>query len=132
MSRGEDASNSATASESIRVYNISMTPATGHNIPLVPTNCIDRPPIENSNLAYTGDPQAVEDSNDPSPNGNSTEDAAIAQNEEATTQVPNEQLKELASEEKKLVITMEDLNERKLSFPYSLVKTWDVSLKVVK
>lgn len=48
---------------------------------------------------------------------------------ESLAKARNEAFRELSSEERKVIITMQDPSGRKCSLPYFLVKTWDVSFR---
>jgi len=122
MSRGED-----TANERISIYK--LLPSNRHHVNLTSISHVDESQAGDSDRSHLSELQSVIIDNTSATNEISDQDVDTPLDKEALAKARDEAFNALSSDEKKVIITMQDTSGRKYSFPYFLVKTWDVSSK---
>jgi hypothetical protein len=86
---------------------------------------------EDSHRSHLNEPPTEENGNISMPNEISDQDDDTPLDTDALAKSRDKAFRKLSSEEKKVIITMQDPTGRKYSLPFFLVKTWDVSSEVV-
>jgi hypothetical protein len=90
---------------------------------------VDKSQAGDSDRSHLSELQSVIIDNTSATNEISDQDVDTPLDKEALAKARDEAFNALSSDEKKVIITMQDPSGRKYSFPYFLVKTWDVSSK---
>ncbi|CZR58325.1 uncharacterized protein PAC_08217 [Phialocephala subalpina] len=124
MSREEDKIN-----EGIRVYKLLPSRTNGGQVKvnMMPSLHVDQHQAGDSDLsdAILSEPQSVTTETTSTADGTSNQDVDTPLDREAVAKERDEEFRALSSEEKKVIITMQDPSGRKVALPYFLVKTWD-------
>jgi hypothetical protein len=126
MSCGE-----VTTNERVRVYKLLPSPANRRPVNLMSSSHVDQPQAGDSDRSHLSEPQSVIIDNTSTANEISSQDVGIDTplEREARANARDEAFRALSSEEKKVIITMQDPREKRYSLPYFLVKTWDVGFR---
>ena len=106
MSGGED-----TTDERIGVYNLVPSQANGYHVNLMPSCHVDQPQAGDSDRSQLTEHQSVIIDDTSTTSENSNQDVDTSLDKEPLAKAREEAFRALSSEERKAIITMQDLAE---------------------
>lgn len=118
-----------TTRELIRVYTTQPSPPNRHHVNLMPSSPVDQTHAGDSDRRLLTEPQSLIIDNTSTTGEMFNQDVDAPIDGEGLANARDEAFRALSSEERKVIITLQDPSGRRYSFPYVRVKTWDVSFR---
>jgi len=122
MSSREDTTNEQTS-----VYNLQSSGENRLHADTVPDSQVHQLQAGDSHRSHLNEPRTGEIGKISTPNETSHQDVDTSLDREALAKSRYKAFRKLSSQEKKVIITMQDPTGRKYLLPFFLVKTWEVS-----